>query len=241
MNLSILRLFRFSIYALCFVFGAGLLGAVTVYAALVGVSSPLSQAADTPGGIRLLSTPTTITLESSPNPAVVGQTITFIATVSPAPDGGTVAFKASGVDITGCEARPLTGGQATCASAALAAGVQPITAAYSGNAAYDASTSAGLYQGVYVRPAVSTGWYHTCEPKPDGTLACWGANNEGQITVPAPNADWVQVSAYGYHTCGMKADGALACWGRNSEGKTTCSARMGIGCRLARVLYTPAG
>ena len=162
---------------------------------------------------------TTTTLVSSQNPSIVDDTVTFTATVSPAPAGGTVAFKEDGAAIAGCGAQPLTAGQATCATAALTAQVHRITAAYSGDANYDLSSSDALYQGVHARPAVGAGAGHTCGLKADGTLACWGDNGYGQTAVPS-NPNWVQVSASWYHTCGLQADGTLACWGDNTYGQT---------------------
>ena len=161
---------------------------------------------------------TTTTLVSSQNPSIVNGSVTLTATVSPVPTGGTVAFKEGGAVISGCSARPLTAGQATCATAALTAQVHPITAAYSGDANYLSSSDA-LYQGVHARPAVGAGSYHTCGLQADGTLACWGDNWEGQTSVPS-NPNWVQVSAGWYHICGLKADGTLACWGWNYYGQT---------------------
>ena len=61
---------------------------------------------------------TTTTLVSSQNPSIVDDSVTFTANVSPVPTGGTVAFKEDGAVISGCDARPLTAGQATCATAA---------------------------------------------------------------------------------------------------------------------------
>ena len=162
---------------------------------------------------------TTTTLVSSPNPSVVNDSVTFTANVSPAPAGGTVAFKEDGAVIAGCGARPLTAGQATCATAALTAQVHRITAAYSGDANHLSSSDA-LYQGVHARPAVAAGWVHTCGLQADGTLACWGYNDDGRTTVPS-NPNWVQVSTGSYHTCGLQADGTLACWGDNWEGQTS--------------------
>ncbi|HTS38726.1 MAG TPA: hypothetical protein VMH04_23840 [Candidatus Solibacter sp.] len=77
---------------------------------------------------------------------------------------------------------------------------------------------------------VSTGAYHTCALKMDGTVWCWGRNNEGELgrgTNSSFGADFptqivnlanvVQVAAGGYHTCAMLAGGAVQCWGRNTE------------------------
>src|SRR5205085_1438090 len=70
--------------------------------------------------LRIASTPgpsaTTLTPASSANPAAVGQPVTLTATVSPAPDAGTVAFTDGGTTIGGCAAVPVgvATGQATC-------------------------------------------------------------------------------------------------------------------------------
>jgi Ca2+-binding RTX toxin-like protein len=83
---------------------------------------------------------TTTTLSSDLNPSVVGQSVTFTATVSPTPTSGTVAFKDGGTIITGCDAQALSGGEATCVTSALTLGSHVITAKYSGGAGYDGST-----------------------------------------------------------------------------------------------------
>ena len=73
--------------------------------------------------------------------------------------------------------------------------------------------------------SISAGLYHTCGLKRDGSVACWGANVDGQATPPAGEFD--SVSAGGstisrrYHTCGLKSDGSVACWGSNSLGQAT--------------------
>ena len=83
---------------------------------------------------------TTTTLASSANPSNLGDPVTFTAIVSPAPTGGTVAFKDGGTAISGCEAVSLNSGEAACATSALTPGTHVITAEYSGIAGYDGST-----------------------------------------------------------------------------------------------------
>ena len=85
---------------------------------------------------------TTTTVTSSANPAAVGQTVTYTATVSPVPDGGTVAFSDDGAPIAGCSSRHVdtSTGTATCEMSDKIAGPHPITAAYSGDTAFTAST-----------------------------------------------------------------------------------------------------
>jgi uncharacterized repeat protein (TIGR01451 family) len=85
---------------------------------------------------------TTTSVTSSANPAELGQTVTFTAQVTPVPTGGTMAFRDNGVAIAGCTAQSLNGiGQASCETAAFAAGAQSITVFYSGDATYSASNN----------------------------------------------------------------------------------------------------
>jgi Bacterial Ig-like domain (group 3) len=94
------------------------------------------------------ATPTTTTVSSSKNPSAVGQSVTYTATVNPAPDGGTVAFVDNGVPIAGCEARgPNTvNGETTCSATYGVNGTHSITATYSGNANFSGSSSSTLTQ-----------------------------------------------------------------------------------------------
>ena len=76
--------------------------------------------------------------------------MTYTATVSPVPDGGTVAFSDNGAPVTGCSSLQVaTGtGTATCQISYKTAGTHPITAAYSGDTAFTASTGGPLTQTV---------------------------------------------------------------------------------------------
>ena len=65
--------------------------------------------------------------------------------------------------------------------------------------------------------SVSTGGFHTCGVRGDGSVACWGDN--GRAMPPA--GSFVSVSAGGYHTCGLRSDGSVACWGDDNYGQAT--------------------
>lgn len=93
------------------------------------------------------TTPTTTSLASSANPSKAGAPVTLTATVTPAPDVGTVSFTARGAVLPGCGAVSVAAGtgRATC-RAALAAGSHMLQAAYAGDAYFGASTSAALSQ-----------------------------------------------------------------------------------------------
>ncbi|HYA24335.1 MAG TPA: Ig-like domain repeat protein [Terriglobales bacterium] len=90
---------------------------------------------------------TTTTLQSSLNPAGVGQSVTFTATVSPATGGtptGTVTFNDGTTALGG--AVNLNGGAAVLAISTLKAATHTISAVYSGDSNYSGSTSAVLNQ-----------------------------------------------------------------------------------------------
>ena len=109
-------------------------------------SAPLTQTVNQGG--------TKTKVVSSLNPSNAGITVTFTATVTAnAPASGTrtgtVAFQDGGITIAGCVLQPLAvAGTATCATSALAAGTHMITAVYSGDGNFTASTSPSLTQTV---------------------------------------------------------------------------------------------
>lgn len=91
--------------------------------------------------------PTTIALASSLNPSAFGQSVTFNATVTSAagtPSGTVTFFDGAAAIGTGA----LVNGQVTFTTPDLTAVVHSITATYSGNATFAASTSASVNQTV---------------------------------------------------------------------------------------------
>lgn len=94
--------------------------------------------------------PTTTTLSSSANPSLVGASVTFTATVSPVPNGGTFSFTDNASSIAGCQSLPVNTltGTATCTVTYTSVGSHPIVATYSGNFYYEPSTSATFVQQV---------------------------------------------------------------------------------------------
>jgi len=96
---------------------------------------------------------TTTAVTSSANPSIIGAQVTYTATVTPASGTGTptgtVTFSDGSTQITGCKAVTVSSsGTATCTVTYNAVGSHTITAAYSGDATYAASTSAALTQQV---------------------------------------------------------------------------------------------
>ena len=80
------------------------------------------------------STITTTSIGASAAGVNPGQPVTYTATVSPTPDGGTIAFADGGVAIPSCGAQPVNGsGTATCTVTYPAIGTHVVTALYTGS------------------------------------------------------------------------------------------------------------
>ncbi|MBI3041677.1 MAG: Ig-like domain repeat protein, partial [Betaproteobacteria bacterium] len=127
-----------------------------------------------------------IVVTTSGSPVATGASVTFTGTVTGANPGGTVTFMDGATPIT-CDTPPtLSAGVATCLKSGLADGVHTITAAYSGDANNDPSTSAPLLQLIggldpLLRVFAGQSAYHALAVKADGTLLSWGWNGYGQL------------------------------------------------------------
>jgi hypothetical protein len=103
--------------------------------------------------ITVQGTPTTTTLQSSLNPSVSGQSVTFTATVSPTATGNVTFFDAS----TPLGTIALNGSsQAAFTTSSLSLGSHHITAQYAGNTSTAGSTSSILIQQVLLNTAIPT-------------------------------------------------------------------------------------
>lgn len=100
------------------------------------------------GLVGIAQTATTTSLGSDVNPSVYGQSVTFTATVSPTPNGGTVTFKDGGTDISGPVSVDIATGKAQFSTSSLSVGTRSITAEYSGTTEYAPSTSNSVSQTV---------------------------------------------------------------------------------------------
>ena len=130
---------------------------------------------------------TTTVVASSANPSVVGQNITYTATVSAtAPASGTrtgtVDFRDAGVTIAGCGAQAVSvAGTATCAVTYAGPGSHTISGVYSGDANFNTSTSANLIETVN-KGNTTTVVTSTVNPSVTGQSVTYTAT----VTVTAP-------------------------------------------------------
>jgi alpha-tubulin suppressor-like RCC1 family protein len=90
---------------------------------------------------------------------------------------------------------------------------------------------------------VSIDTFDACAIKQNGTLWCWGRNQEGQLgmgdtvdrAAPAQvgtETTWGQVSVGRFHTCAGKVDGTVLCTGKNDSGA------LGVGDTTDRDTFT---
>jgi alpha-tubulin suppressor-like RCC1 family protein len=91
----------------------------------------------------------------------------------------------------------------------------------------EAPTQVGAFQDWTV---ITLDTFHACGVRTDGSLYCWGRNDEGQLglgdnmarltpTRVGTDSDWVSVAAGRFHTCALKRDRSVLCTGRNDEGE----------------------
>ena len=124
-------------------------GSVTIGASFSATATHLLSGLST--GLTVNPAGTTTAIVSSLNPSMLGQLVTFTATVA-SPGGvptGTVAFR-DGSAVLGTST--LSAGVATFATAGLSAGLHPITAVYGASPNFTGSTSGVLSQSVTIAP-----------------------------------------------------------------------------------------
>ncbi|MDQ1424161.1 MAG: hypothetical protein QOD72_1659, partial [Acidimicrobiaceae bacterium] len=104
--------------------------------------------------------PTSTTLRTSKNPATAGGTVTYSATVSPIPNGGSVTFRQDSNSIAGCSAKALSaGGHATCSVKYAHPTTVRIQAGYSGNADFSGGPSNIISEQVDAAPSTAAGYW----------------------------------------------------------------------------------
>ena len=108
-----------------------------------------------PVQVATVMTPTTTAITSSPASVLTGASFSLTATVAPAAATGTVQFKNGAANLG--SPVPVTAGVATLTGATITtAGTASITAVYSGDSAYDVSTSPAASITVTAAPVTTT-------------------------------------------------------------------------------------
>jgi len=137
---------------------------------------------------------------------------------------GTTSFCGDGVRQNNeqCDGSQLNG--ATCASLGQGTGNLSCSSTCMFNTSGCASTSPDVFE-------VALGFSHTCARLSDGTVRCWGRNDDGRLgngtftqrsSTPVTVSgltDAVQVVAGGYHSCARRQNGGVVCWGSNLSGQ----------------------
>lgn len=75
---------------------------------------------------------------------------------------------------------------------------------------------------------IASGWRHTCAVLSDGTVWCWGNNDQDSIGATPSSSTPVMVNGIfnamaiatgSDHTCVVLSDGTVNCWGYNGAGQ----------------------
>jgi alpha-tubulin suppressor-like RCC1 family protein len=112
---------------------------------------------------------------------------------------------------------------ATCSGLGAGTG----TLSCSNTCAYNTSACMVATGGVV---ELASGYGHSCARFSNGTVKCWGRNDDGRLgngtntdsaypVLVSGLTDAVQITAGGYHTCARRSNGTISCWGGNLAGQ----------------------
>jgi hypothetical protein len=166
-------------------------------------------------------TTTTTSISASPNPTVVGGPVTYTATVTPNPGGGTVAFTdASSGTITGCSAQAVsaTNGEATCTTSysTVTGSPRTVNATFDGTSGFATSTTTTAASEVVDQASTTTVLTSSANPAGVGSPVTLTAT----VSVNSPSTD----SAAGTVDFENGGTTITGCGSQTvSAGKATCS------------------
>lgn len=66
---------------------------------------------------------------------------------------------------------------------------------------------------------IDVGQDHYCVVLSDSSIACWGNNDDGQVSPPAGSFQTVSVGLR--HSCGILKDAGVVCWGNDEDGQAS--------------------
>jgi alpha-tubulin suppressor-like RCC1 family protein len=91
------------------------------------------------------------------------------------------------------------------------------------------STGLQTIDGLASVTSVACGQNHACALALDGSVSCWGANDDGQLGTSRPNTTPFKAISSGIsriasgagsnHTCALTEAGGVVCWGFNGSGQ----------------------
>ncbi|MFZ0251905.1 MAG: Ig-like domain repeat protein [Acidimicrobiales bacterium] len=142
-----------------------------------------TSTSSTPALLSIAEAATTLTVGSSANPSVIGQSVVFTATLSSSATGetGTIQFADNGTSIG---SGTVSGGQATLQTSSLALGSHAITAVYEGDDNFVGASSTNTISQVVNQAATTTGVVSSANPGTVGTSITYTAT----VTVNGPGA-----------------------------------------------------
>ena len=85
--------------------------------------------------------------------------------------------------------------------------------------------------------AVSAGIFHSCALLAGGTVTCWGADWNGQASVPAGVTSATAISAGYEHSCALLAGGTVTCWGYDGYGQSSAPAGVTSATAISAGVY----
>ena len=71
---------------------------------------------------------------------------------------------------------------------------------------------------------VNAGGNHTCGLRPDGSITCWGRDDNDQSPTQVVGVFTSESAGVG-QTCGVRIDGYVVCWGSQARGLTSSEGR----------------
>jgi hypothetical protein len=180
---------------------------------------------------------TTTALKSSANPAALGASVSFTATVTGSAPTGTVNFKDGASSISGCSAVALSGSgnskTAICATSALGAGAHSIVASYAGDASNAASNSSTLSQTINAQGS-TIGVASSLNPSTIGASVTFTASVTGSAPTGTVNFKDGASSMAG---CSAKALGGSG----NTRTATCVAAGLAVGSHSITGAYSGDG